>query len=263
LKLLVTALFWLIFAITAPVGVVLGFLIAAATVGFDPNRKVIHAFICRFVFSYLKLNPFWRVRIEGRGRITNRPAVIVANHQSMADIVACMGLFRQFKFVSKSSLFSLPLVGWMMRLARYVSVERGKVHSTQQMLERCRYWLRRGMSVMIFPEGTYSTDGQLLPFKRGAFLLAIEERVPLIPVMIQGTSGLVIEDGPWFNPRCAIRVSVFPPIDPEQLGPSDEELADRVRRLFAGLLASSEPSRGIHPEHSGDSRAVEGPAEPN
>jgi len=57
-------------------------------------------------------------------------------------------------------------------------------------------------------------------------------------VMIQGTSGLVIEDGPWFNPRCAIRVSVLPPIEPEQLGQSDEELADRVRRLFAGLLAA-------------------------
>jgi 1-acyl-sn-glycerol-3-phosphate acyltransferase len=91
---------------------------------------------------------------------------------------------------------------------------------------------------MIFPEGTYSTDGQLLPFKRGAFLLAIEERVPLIPVMIQGTSGLVIEDGPWFNPHCAIRVSVLPPIEPDQLGQSDEELADRVRRLYAGLLAA-------------------------
>jgi len=245
LKLLVTSLFWLIFAITAPVGAAVGFLIAAATAGFDPNRKVIHAFICRFCFSYLKLNPFWKVRIEGRERI-NRPAVIVANHQSMADIVACMGLFRQFKFVSKSSLFSLPLVGWMMRLARYVSLERGKVHSTQQMMERCRYWLRRGMPVVFFPEGTYSTDGQLLPFKRGAFLLAIEERVPLIPVMIQGTSGLVIEDGPWFNPRCAIRVSVLPPIEPDQLGQSDEELADRVRGLFAGLLARPEPRSGDH-----------------
>jgi 1-acyl-sn-glycerol-3-phosphate acyltransferase len=239
LKLLVNGLFWIIFAITAPVGAALGLVIAVASAGFDPNRRVIHAFICRFVFSYLRLNPLWRVRIEGRERISDRPSVIVANHQSMADVVACMGLFRQFKFVSKASLFSLPLVGWMMRLAKYVSLERGKVRSTQLMLDRCRDWLRRGMSVLFFPEGTYGTDGQLLPFKRGAFLLAIQERVPLVPVMIQGTSGLVVEDGPWFNPRCAIRVCVLPPIEPEQLGDSDEELARRVRRLFEEQLDHS------------------------
>jgi 1-acyl-sn-glycerol-3-phosphate acyltransferase len=238
-KLVVNALFWLIFAITAPIGVLLGWLIAAATASFDPDRRVIHTFICRFVFSYLKLNPFWKVRIDSRDRIPDRPSVIVANHQSMADIVVCMGLFRQFKFVSKSSLFSIPLVGWMMRLAKYVSVERGKVKSTQQMLDRCRDWLHRGISVLIFPEGTYSTDGQLLPFKRGAFLLAIDESVPLVPVMIQGTSGLVIGDGPWFNPRCKIEVRVLPPVEPAQLGPSDEELADRIRRLFDEQLHHS------------------------
>jgi len=158
----------------------------------------------------------------------------------MADIVACMGLFRQYKFVSKVSLFSLPLVGWMMRLAKYVRLERGSVRSTQQMLDRCRFWLRRGISVLFFPEGTYGTGGELLPFKRGAFLLAIQERVPLIPVLIEGTPSLVIEDGPWFNPRCAIRVSVLPPIEPAQLGDSEAELAQRVRVLFEqGLRHSS------------------------
>jgi 1-acyl-sn-glycerol-3-phosphate acyltransferase len=239
LKLLVTALFWMVFAITAPLVVLSGFFVFAATAIFDRDRRVIHAFICRFVFSYLRLNPLWKVRIEGRERISGRPSVIVANHQSMADVVACMGLFRQFKFVSKSSLFSLPLVGWMMHLAKYVSLDRGKPRSTQQMLEQCRGWLRRGMPVLLFPEGTYSTDGRLLPFKRGAFLLAIEERVPLVPVMIQGTSDLVIEDGPWFNPRCSIRVSVLPPIEPAQLGDSEKDLMERVRRLFESRLGHS------------------------
>ena len=240
MKLLVNALFWSIFAVTAPLGVVIGFLLTAITAPFDPDRRLIHAFICRFVFSYLKLNPLWRVRVEGRERISNRPSVLVANHQSMADIVACMGLFRQYKFVSKVSLFSLPLVGWMMRLAKYVRLERGSVRSTQQMLDQCRFWLRRGISVLFFPEGTYGTGGELLPFKRGAFLLAIQERVPLIPVLIEGTPSLVIEDGPWFNPRCAVRLSVLSPIEPAQLGDSEAELAQRVRVLFEqGLRHSS------------------------
>ena len=240
MKLLVNVLFWSIFAVTAPLGVVIGFLLAATTAPFDADRRLIHSFICRFVFSYLRLNPLWQVRVEGRERISDRPSVLVANHQSMADIVACMGLFRQYKFVSKVSLFSLPLVGWMMRLAKYVRLERGSVRSTQQMVDRCRFWLRRGISVLFFPEGTYGTGGELLPFKRGAFLLAIQERVPLIPVLIEGTPNLVIEDGPWFNPRCAIRVSVLPPIEPAQLGDSEAELAQRVRVLFEqGLRHSS------------------------
>ena len=239
MKPLVNALFWSIFAVTAPLGVVLGGLLFLATAPLDRDRRLIHTFICRFVFSYLRLNPLWRVRIEGRDRISRGPSVLVANHQSMADVVACMGLFRQFKFVSKASLFSLPLVGWMMRLAKYVRLERGSVRSTQQMLDRCRYWLRRGMSVLLFPEGTYGAGGELLPFKRGAFRLAIEERVPLIPVLIEGTPTLVIEDGPWFNSRCDIRVSVLPGIEPAQLGESEAELAQRVRRLFETGLAQS------------------------
>ena len=240
MKLLVNVLFWSIFAVTAPLGVVIGFLLAATTAPFDADRRLIHSFICRFVFSYLRLNPLWQVRVEGRERISDRPSVLVANHQSMADIVACMGLFRQYKFVSKVSLFSLPLVGWMMRLAKYVRLERGSVRSTQQMLDQCRFWLRRGISVLFFPEGTYGTGGELLPFKRGAFLLAIQERVPLIPVLIEGTPSLVIEDGPWFNPRCAVRLSVLSPIEPAQLGDSEAELAQRVRVLFEqGLRHSS------------------------
>ncbi len=239
MKLLVTALFWMVFSVTAPLVALTGFLVFAATALFDPDRRVMHAFICRFVFSYLKVNPLWKVRVEGRERISGRPSVLVANHQSMADVLACMGLFRQFKFVSKSSLFSLPLVGWMMHLAKYVSLERGRPRSTQRMLEHCRQWLRRGMSVLLFPEGTYSTSGKLLPFKRGAFMLAMEERVPLVPVMIQGTSDLVIEDGPWFNPRCSIRVSVLPPIEPAQLGENEEDLMERVRQLFESQIPYS------------------------
>ena len=67
------------------------------------------------------------------------------------------------------------------------------------MMAQCRGWLRRGMPVLLFPEGTYSGGGPLLPFKRGAFLLAIEEQVPIVPVVIRGTAELVHEDGPWMN----------------------------------------------------------------
>jgi 1-acyl-sn-glycerol-3-phosphate acyltransferase len=239
LRFLVTIWFWAVFGATAVLAFVLGALIWLVTAPFDRHRSVLHAFICRWTHAYLHLNPFWDVKVLHRERIPRGASVIIANHQSMADIVASMGLFRPFKFVSKASLFSLPLVGWLMSMLRYVRVERGRPRSMQQMLEDCRGWLRRGVPVLIYPEGTYSPDGKLLPFKRGAFLLAIEEKVPLVPVLIEGTPGLVHEDGPWLSPRCRIRVTVMEPVSVDQLGSDEEALSARVRSTYQAALGQA------------------------
>ncbi|MGQ0506826.1 MAG: lysophospholipid acyltransferase family protein [Myxococcaceae bacterium] len=235
MRALVTVYFWSVFALTAPVLFLLGALLFLLTAPFDPDRRLIHAYICRVTFTYLKIVPGWRVRIQGRELLPRGPCVIVANHQSMADILACMGLFHPFKFVSKASLFGVPLVGWMMTLARYVSVERGKAKSTYRMLESCRFWLRRGVPVLIYPEGTYSGGRQMLPFKRGAFVLAIEEQVPLVPVALRGTSEIIFEDGPWMNPRAKAKVQVLAPISPQQLGRDEEALSNHVRALLEAV----------------------------
>ncbi len=238
MRFLVTILFWLVFASSSLVAFLIGVLLFLATAAFDPHRAILHAFICRWTHGYLLLNPAWDVKVLHRERLPPGASVLVANHQSMADIVASMGLRHPFKFVSKSSLFSLPVVGWMMSLLRYVRVERGRPHSMQKMLEDCRRWIRRGVPVLIYPEGTYSTDGKLLPFKRGAFLLAIQEQVPLVPVLIEGTPGLVHEDGPWLSARCRIRVTVMPPIEVEELGGNEEALSARVRALYLEALTA-------------------------
>lgn len=233
---LVTAVFWLLFAATLPLAFVLGTVLWAVTLPFDPNRRVLHAFICRWSFAYLRWNPGWDVKVLHRERLPAGPAVLAANHQSMADIIAVMGLFHPFKFVSKASLFSLPFVGWLMRLAKYVHLERGRVRSMARMFADCRAWLARGVPVLLFPEGTYSPDGRLLPFKRGAATLAIEARVPLVPVVIEGVRSLVVEDGPWLHARCRVRVTVLPPIEVAELGSDEVELTERLRRRFEEAL---------------------------
>jgi 1-acyl-sn-glycerol-3-phosphate acyltransferase len=210
----VTALFWLVFALTAPVCVVLGVALFLLSWPFDREGHLLHAFVCRWTFSYLRLNPLWQVRVEGRELLPAGPAVLVANHQSMVDVVAVMGLFHPYKFVSKESLFGLPLVGWMMRLIRHVPLRRGRPHATREMLEACRAWLRRGTAVLFFPEGTYSSGPEMLPFRPGAFLLAMEEAVPLVPILLEGTRGLVVGDGPWMAPRAVLRVTVLPALRP-------------------------------------------------
>ena len=126
---------------------------------FDRERRLTHALLGRITFGFLRWNPWWDIRFEGRERLPRGAAVIVINHQSAADVLVSMGLRHDFKFVSKASMFALPVVGWSMRLARYVSLHRGRAKSMKQMIATCRAWLRRDMAVAIFPEGTYSLDG--------------------------------------------------------------------------------------------------------
>lgn len=231
----VTVAFWLAVVLTMPLLFVVAALVFVVSAPFDPDRRVLHAFVCRSCHAYLHLNPLWRVRVEGRERIPRGASVLVVNHQSLADVAACMGLHRPFKFVSKASLFSLPLVGWSMRMLRYVRLERGRPHSTRAMLEDCRRWLRRGMAVLMFPEGTYAPGEALLHFKPGAFLLARDERVPLVPVLLTGTRDLVLGDGPWMAPRVDIRVRVLDPVDFPP-GADAMRVAAEMRERFAREL---------------------------
>jgi len=231
----VTVAFALAAAVAVPVAFVLALLVSAVAAPFDRNQRVLHGFVCRLCHGFLRLNPFWRVRVEGRERIPRGPAVLVANHQSMTDILATMGLFRPFKYVSKASLFELPLVGWVMRLLHYVRLERGRPHSTRRMLEDCRAWLRRGVPVLLFPEATYAPTEAMLHFKPGAFLLAIEEGVPVVPVLLTGTRALMDGDGPWLAPRARVTVRVLEPFHiPARKDAA--QAASETRALFAREL---------------------------
>ncbi len=236
MRFFVTFWYWLVFCPTIVFGWCLAVPLWLATMPFDPSQKILHLFVNTWVFQYLKIWPGWSVKVLHRDRIPKGPCVFVVNHQSMADVVAVMGLRTQYKFVSKETLFTLPIVGWTMKMLKYIRVERGKPHSMHQMVEECRSWIRKGVPVLIFPEGTYASDPKkLLPFKRGAFMIALEEKVPLVPVFLRGTTELIHEDGPWMSPRARITVEVQEPIVPLP-DETDEALASRTRRLFATAL---------------------------
>jgi len=231
----VTVAFWMVVGLTMPLLFLAAALLFAVTAPFDPDRSVLHAFVCWSCHAYLHVNPLWRVRVEGRERIPRGASVLVVNHQSMADVAACMGLHRPFKFVSKASLFSLPVVGGALKMLLYVRLERGRPHSTRAMLDQCRHWLRRGLAVLMFPEGTYAPGAALLHFKPGAFVLARDERVPMVPVLISGTRDLVVGDGPWMAPRVNIRIRVLDPVD-FPAGADAVQVATAMRERFAREL---------------------------
>lgn len=239
MKYLVTVWFWLIFLLTAPLLFTLGAVLLLVTFPVDRDRRMLHWLVCHWCHGFwLHLSPGWRTHIEGRELLPPGPCVLVVNHQSAMDILAVMGLYHPYKFVAKASLFSLPLVGWMMTLLAYVPIVRGSSTAMHQLLDPCRRWLRRGMPVLIFPEGTYAQPGQRLPFKRGAFQLAVEEHVPVVPIVVEGTTDLLLGDGPWMNPRATMRVRVLPPLLPESLGQDSLVLAERVRALYEDTLSA-------------------------
>ena len=237
---LATVYYWAVFIPTVLFGECLAILLWLVTLPFDPKRRALHAFVTGWMHTYLKIWPGWRVTVRGRERLPPGPCVLVANHQSVADVLACMGLRHPYKFVSKGSLFSLPVVGWTMKMLGYVRVERGRPRSMQRMMDDCRVWLRQGVPVLIFPEGTYASARELLPFKRGAFKLAIEEKVPVVPVAIHGTTSLVVGDGPWMSPRARIDVEVLEPLSTEAMGADEKALAERVRALLGRAVGRAD-----------------------
>ena len=177
-------------------------------------------------------NPFWRLRVDGREHLPWRGgAVLVSNHASLADILVLFGLWRPFKWVSKASNFRIPLIGWNMRLNRYVRV-RGDKESIAAMVHACEAWLSRGVPVLLFPEGTRSADGAVKAFKDGAFRMALDRGVPLIPIALSGTGDVLPKHGWVMRGTARCRVRVLPPVDPARFRGDFAMFRDHVRDLI-------------------------------
>jgi 1-acyl-sn-glycerol-3-phosphate acyltransferase len=176
------------------------------------------------------LNPMWRFRYSGRMPANPRnPYVVVSNHESFADILLISHLPWEMKWLSKAELFRIPVMGWMMWLAGDIPVKRGFGPSALEAMERCRRMLRERVSVMIFPEGTRSRTAELLPFKDGAFRLAIEAGVPILPLAVSGTR-TALPKHDWRFGKSVGEVRVLDPVETSGLTLADvPALKARVR----------------------------------
>jgi 1-acyl-sn-glycerol-3-phosphate acyltransferase len=140
------------------------------------------------------VNP-WRIHISGCENLhSDQVYVVVSNHQSLADIPVISHLKLDTKWLAKAELFRLPLVGWMLRMAGDVPVERTDRRKSAQALLQCARYLRQRCSVVFFPEGTRSPDTQVLPFNEGPFRLAIRERIPILPLVVDGSAAALPRD---------------------------------------------------------------------
>lgn len=206
----------------------------AVTVPFDRGRYIVGRWFRMAAMLVAKTNPFWRFRTSGvQIEQPRRPYVVVANHESFADILLISHLPWEMKWMSKAEFFRIPFVGWEMRLAGDIPLRRGSPTSAGQAMSHAREVLRQRVSVMIFPEGTRSPTSELLPFKEGAFRLAIEAGVPVLPVAVAGTR-TALPKHDWRFGRARAQVEVLPPVETSGLTLKDASaLRDRVREMIS------------------------------
>ena len=181
---------------------------------FDRKRKIVHAQCFWWTDAVTALNPYWEVKVSGLENIDrHKTYVVVSNHQSIADIVLMYKTKMQFKWVAKDSLFKIPVLGWNMLLARHIRLRRGDFSSIKKVYREAGDWLRNGVSVVFFPEGTRRDNHEMGTFQNGAFKLAIKEKVPILPIMIEGTKN-AIPKGSWrFTTKISCVIKVLAPID--------------------------------------------------
>ncbi len=205
----------------------------------DPVRYRTGRLFRKLGHAISKVNPNWNVHIEGYEHIDDRtPYVVVSNHLSNADIPVISNLPWELKWVAKKELFRIPVVGWMMRLAGDIPVDRGASASKVGAFKKCRFYLDRKVSVMFFPEGTRSRSGKLNRFATGAFDLAIREKIPVLPLVLDGTQGCLPKDSWKFEPDVHVKLKVLDPIETAHLEREDSrELMETVRNSIAQQLA--------------------------
>lgn len=179
------------------------------------------------------------VKVEGAENLPPGPVVVMANHASYLDVPALFdGLPYELRFVAKKELQYVPFFGWATKSLGHIFIDRGNSAQAHASIDRGAAEIAEGVTVVIFPEGTRSDDGKLLPFKKGGFVLAIKSRVPIVPVAIVGARD-VLPRGATFAEPGTITLRVLPPIDTREYTlDSKTALMERVRAEIQSGLPS-------------------------
>lgn len=205
------------------------------------SRRSLHTVARLWGRGLIFFCPLWSIRVEGKENL--RPGqhyVVAANHQSLLDILVVLsGLPLHFKFMAKKELFGIPVMGWHMSLAGYIPIDRGRKESARDALSAAIDWVHRGVSVLFFPEGTRSPNGEIQAFKGGAFRVAAQEKTPILPVLIEGTGDALPKHSWIIRKKSNFRLYIGRPIDvpPGDEAAAADALREKVRGEMTGRLA--------------------------
>ncbi|MDA3902992.1 MAG: lysophospholipid acyltransferase family protein [Desulfuromusa sp.] len=179
-----------------------------------------------------------KVQIQGIENIpTDSPAIYVSNHQSNFDIpIIYAGLPIQFRWMAKQELFRIPLFGLALKRSGFIPIDRSNRRKTMQSIIAAAQQIKEGTSMIIFPEGTRTPDGQLQEFKKGALLIAAKAQVPVVPIAIHGSYQIQPKDR-WKINGGALTIEFLRPIPTDGLKSSDiDALTNKVHDQIANSL---------------------------
>lgn len=186
-----------------------------------------------------------QIRLHLEGEENRRDGVIVmSNHVSLYDIPVLMSVMPDLRMITKKELFRVPIWGRAMREAGFIEIDRQNRDKAIESLKRAGDRLRQGHSIWVAPEGTRSRTGQLLPFKKGPFIMAIETGATILPVVLSGTRDVLKAESLDIQAGCHVRVRFLAPVDASRYTVDQKELlmAEVRTALEQGLSASSSPS---------------------
>lgn len=205
---------------------------------FDKGRRVVHELSRILVRIFFAIPPRWKNTVEGIEHVDrNKNYVIVLNHNAMTDIPVLYYLPLNFRWVSKREVFRIPFIGQFLVLHGDICIDRGNgAEAMEQLLREGNKWISRGASVAIFPEGTRSKDGEIHRFRSGAFALAKDAGVDILPVLLDGTKTFV-KKNMMFNWGNRIKLRVLPPVPAEEVASLEiHELMERVHGNMCAAL---------------------------
>jgi 1-acyl-sn-glycerol-3-phosphate acyltransferase len=213
---------------------------------FDHYGKLGYSISRYWARAILKLAGI-RLKVQGLERLdSTRQYIFIANHQSYLDIPALVQALPTFqlRWIAKKEILWVPLFGWVLWTTKHIIVDRSNLSKAMISLRMARERIEKGISVVVFPEGTRSRNGKLLPFKRGGFLLAIKTQTPIVPVTING-SGTILPREDWRVRSGEIEIVVSDPVPIDQVRAENlKPLLTRVRADMESPLLRQADSRG-------------------
>ena len=228
---------WLIMVVLALIFMPFQLLLFFLTVLFDKHRRLMHYHGSLYVTLALMLTPIMKLKIEGWENLDrSKSHVVIMNHQSLIDILLVFRLFYPVKMIGKKILAMIPIVGWDIFLAGHIFVDRSSRKSQFRAIRRMEKILKTGDSLLVFPEGTRTTDGEIQKFRRGGFRAATETGTPVLPVVIDGAFQALPKSTVTVDRKHTVRISIMPPVpveEKEDMG----ELAGRCQQLMTAELA--------------------------
>jgi 1-acyl-sn-glycerol-3-phosphate acyltransferase len=219
---------WLLVAITSALFFIADIIVWLLTFWWDKRLWHLHRVSIIWALFYIWANPFWRIDFKGKENIRKgQTYIIVSNHQSAFDIALLYRLWMHFKWVAKREIFRVPFIGWNLWLNNHIAIDRTSVRGARKMITMAQDHLKMGSSVLIFPEGTRSSDGAIKRFKDGAFVLAKKTGYPILPVVIDGSADVLPRNSFTLKGSQLFKMRILPEITPESF--EDKDVSELIR----------------------------------